>query len=199
MAGARPTGSITCWAFSRLTTGRRDRGELAARPRAGGPGAGARARRLQVADAHDLEPRTRSGRQAESPAARPIRALSSHRSSAVGRARGSSMRISIAHAATWRTASRNASSTCMPIALPRQRCEPTSCACGSLDGLRSGVSLAPDRAAAHVLQPGPCDTIRLKLLKIGALVRSASAAQVCDGLRLSNRSAMGSCSHSSQR
>ena len=46
-------------------------------------------------------------------------------------ARGASTRSSIAPAATWRTASRNASSICSPIA-PRPRpCAPISCVCGS--------------------------------------------------------------------
>ena len=63
--------------------------------------------------------------------ARPIRASSSPRSSAARRQRGSSTRTSTAPAATWRTASRNASSTSSPTA-PRPRpCAPTSCACGS--------------------------------------------------------------------
>jgi hypothetical protein len=39
---------------------------------------------------------------------------------------------STAPAVTWKTASRNVSSICSPIALRRRRCAPTSCACGLL-------------------------------------------------------------------
>src|ERR1700730_12425173 len=45
---------------------------------------------------------------------------------------GTSMRSSIAPAATWRTASRNASSTCSPTAPRPRRCAPTNCDCGLL-------------------------------------------------------------------
>ena len=42
-----------------------------------------------------------------------------------------STKISIAPAARWKTASRNASSTCSPTARRRRPCRPTNCACGS--------------------------------------------------------------------
>ena len=63
--------------------------------------------------------------------ARPIRASSSPRSSALRRERDSSTRRSTALAATWRTASRNASSISLPTGPRPPPCAPTSCACGS--------------------------------------------------------------------
>ena len=74
-----------------------------------------------------------------------------------------------APAATWRTASRNASSTCSrtaprpaPCGPPLRLCSPRSPTCCSRP--------APDRAAGHPACPA-AGAIRLKLLKIGALVR----------------------------
>jgi Transposase DDE domain group 1 len=59
-------------------------------------------------------------------------ALSSPRSALRTPSRNGSMRRSTAPAATWKTASRNVSSICLPIVPRRRRCAPTSCACGSL-------------------------------------------------------------------
>ena len=86
--------------------------------------------------------------------------------------RSTSTKRSTAPAARWRTASRNASSTCSPTA-PRPRpCRPTSCrlwfasmAYVLLCALRR-IGLAHTQFAEAT-----CGTIRLKLLKIGALVR----------------------------
>ncbi len=65
------------------------------------------------------------------PTARPTRASSSPRSPPARTTPGASTRTSTASAARWRTASRNASSTCPPIAPRRIACAPTSSACGS--------------------------------------------------------------------
>jgi DDE family transposase len=40
-----------------------------------------------------------------------------------------------------------------------------------IDGLCAGLRAAPDRACSYPVRPGHCGTIRLRLLKIGALVR----------------------------
>ena len=82
-----------------------------------------------------------------------------------------STKISIAPAARWKTASRNASSTCSPTARRRRPCRPTNCACGSRRWLTCcSASCAGSRSATPVCD-ATCGTIRLKLLKIGALVR----------------------------
>ena len=106
------------------------------------------------------------------PAARPIRASSSPRSSPPRPTRGISTRRSTAPAARWRTASRSASSTCSPIAprRPRMRANQlrlwfASMAYVLLCALRR-IGLAHTQFAQAT-----CGTIRLKLLKIGALVR----------------------------
>jgi hypothetical protein len=57
--------------------------------------------------------------------------LSSPRSRPARLRRGTSTRRSIAPGVRWRTASRNASSTCSPIAPPPPPCAPTSCGYGS--------------------------------------------------------------------
>ena len=83
-----------------------------------------------------------------------------------------STKISIAPAARWKTASRNASSTCSPTARRRRPCRPTNCACGSRRWLTCcSASCAGSRSATPSLPMRTCGTIRLKLLKIGALVR----------------------------
>ena len=66
-----------------------------------------------------------------SPARKPIRALSSPRSSAANASPNISTRNFTALAARWRTASRSASSIFMPIAPRAPPCGPISCACGS--------------------------------------------------------------------
>ena len=59
------------------------------------------------------------------------RASSSPRSAPARSRPAGSMKRSIAPAATWRTASRNARPICSPTALRLPPCGPTSCACGS--------------------------------------------------------------------
>ena len=83
-------------------------------------------RRLAVGARGAASSPRRSGRKA-----RPIRASSSPRSSAARRARGSSMRISTVRAVTWRTGSRNASSTSTPTGPRPPPCVPISSDCGS--------------------------------------------------------------------
>ncbi len=61
---------------------------------------------------------------------RPIRASSLPRSGAPRSKATTSMRRFTARAATWRTASRNARSTCSPTAPRPRRCAPTNSACG---------------------------------------------------------------------
>ena len=83
-----------------------------------------------------------------------------------------STKISIAPAARWKTASRNASSTCSPTARRRRPCRPANCACGSLRWLTCcSASCAGSRSATPSLPMPALGTVRLKLLKIGALVR----------------------------
>ena len=106
------------------------------------------------------------------PKARPIRASSSPRSRVPSARPNISTRRSTAPAATWRTGSRSASSISMPIAPRPPRCGPTSCACGSPRWPM--CCSAPCAASACITPRSPnatCGTIRLKLLKIGALVR----------------------------
>ena len=79
---------------------------------------------------------------------------------------------STAPAARWKTASRNVSSLFMPIVLPPTRCAPTSCGYGLP---RWAMCCALRRIALKHTQfaRASCGTIRLKLLKIGALVRTS--------------------------
>jgi hypothetical protein len=81
-----------------------------------------------------------------------------------------SMRTSIARAARWRIATRNASSISSPIEPPAGPCAPISCACGS----RSYVLMSALRRlcpSGAKLANATCGTICLKLLKIGAQVK----------------------------
>ena len=79
---------------------------------------------------------------------------------------------STAPAATWRTASRNASSTCSPAAPRPPPCAPTSCACGSPRWPTSCSARCAASASPTPSSPRPpAARIRLALLKIGALVR----------------------------
>jgi Transposase DDE domain group 1 len=108
------------------------------------------------------------------PRARPTHALSSPRWRARSTRPATSTRSSIAPAARWRTASRNASSTFMPIAPQPKPCAPTrlrlwfaAIAYVLICALRR-IGLAHTQFARAA-----CGTIRLKLLKIGALVRTS--------------------------
>ena len=67
-----------------------------------------------------------------------------------------STKISIAPAARWKTASRNASSTCSPTARRRRPCRPTNCACGSRRWLTCcSASCAGSRSATPSLPMPP--------------------------------------------
>ena len=105
--------------------------------------------------------------------ARPIRASSSPRSSAARlRAPAPLREASTAPAARWRTASRNASSTSSPIAPRPPPCAPTSCGCGSPRWpMCCSAPCAASASPTPTFAEATCGTIRLKLLKIGALVR----------------------------
>ena len=82
-----------------------------------------------------------------------------------------STRRSTAPAARWRTGSRNASLICSLTAPRPPRCAPISFACGSPQWPTCCLRLTPHRSRAIAVRRRDCGTIRLKLLKIGALVR----------------------------
>ena len=135
--------------------------------------AGAALQGLQVEDARQLEPPAPGRRQGRVDTRRGQSALRRHLAARVPSARPAiSTRRSTAPAATWRTGSRSASSISMPTAPRPPPCAPTSCACGSPRWPM--CCSAPCAASACTTPPfanATCGTIRLKLLKIGALVR----------------------------
>ena len=81
-----------------------------------------------------------------------------------------STRKSTAPAARWRTASRSASSISSPTAPRPKPCAPTSFACGSPRWPMCWSRAPPHRPQHTQFANATCGTIRLKLLKIGALV-----------------------------
>jgi hypothetical protein len=134
--------------------------------------AGASLQELHVEDAHDLEPQASCRCQGRVHARR---ANSRFVVTLLTREECKPKYLyeqSTAPAATWRTGSRSVSSISMQIGPRRPRCGPTSCALWFhsmayvlLCALRR-IGL-PDTDFARVT----CGTIRLKPLKIGALVR----------------------------
>ena len=93
---------------------------------------------------------------------------------AVGRGSGGSSRCTrrtTAAAARWRTGSRSSSCTCSPTGPAPRRCGPTRSGCSS----RRSPTCCWRRCGGWAWGDGAgraqCQTIRLKLLKIGALVR----------------------------
>ena len=82
------------------------------------------------------------------------------------------MKNGTAVAARWKTASRSSSFICSPTARVVTRCVPTNC--GLWVSSAAYVLMAALRQYGlknTPLQQARCDTIRLKLLKIGAVVR----------------------------
>ena len=142
------------------------------RRRAGAPASRRGASRISVVDARQLEPRAPRRRQGRMDQRRGQSALRRDLAQASRSEARISTRSSTARAARWRTASRSASSTSSPTAPRPPRCAPISCACGSprwpmCCSARSAASACSTRQFADAT----CGTIRLKLLKIGALVR----------------------------
>ena len=131
--------------------------------------------RYQTLDSWSCERRV-VGKAEQLPAAAarpaPTRASWSPRSAPRPGRRSRSTSGSTAPAARWKTGSRNASSTCSPTGPPRARCGPTSSGCGS-PRWPTCCSTALRRIAlpATRLAQATAGTIRLRLLKIGALVR----------------------------
>ena len=170
------------------------------RPRAGAAGKPARRfKDFALDDAGQLEPRAarrRQGRAWTQGEAEP--ALRRHLAAAAPRSTpGTSTRTSTAPAARWRTGSRSTSSTCSPTA-PRPRpCAPTSSGCGSPRWPTCCSARCAASACAHTqLADATCGTIRLKLLKIGALVRTQRAPhQGRHGLGLPVPARVRTCAH----
>ena len=135
--------------------------------------AGAALQGLPVDDARQLEPppaRRRQGRAHPGRGQSPLRRHLAWAASGPTPAR--STKTSTARAARWRTASRNASSTSSPTAPRPPPCAPISCACGSPRWpMCCSKRCAASGCAATKLADATCGSIRLKLLKIGALVR----------------------------
>ena len=154
--------------------GRRDRGRAGAGHR-GEPAhrpAGAPLQGLPVDDARQLEPRRRVVAKAEHTAGKPIRASSSPRSRRTSVAARSSTRSSIARAARWRTASRNASSICSPTAPRRPPCAPISSACGSPPWpMCCSARCAASGSSTPSSPRQPAARSASSCFKIGALVR----------------------------
>ena len=74
--------------------------------------------------------------------------------------------------ARWRTGSRSSNSTCSPIGRAARRCGPTRSGCSSRRSLMCCWRRCGGWGWRGPKWPGAqCQTIRLKLLKIGALVR----------------------------
>ena len=144
------------------------RGEEPADRQAGAPLQG-----LQLDDADSWSRERRVIGQGRVDAGRGQSALRRHLAHARRRSRPRiSTRRSTAPAARWRTGSRSASSICSPTAPRPPPCAPTSSACGSP---RWPMCCSAPCAASACTTPqfaeATCGTIRLKLLKIGALVR----------------------------
>src|SRR5438552_12789542 len=84
------------------------------------------------------------------------------------------MRRPTVPAAIWKIASRNASSICLPTAPQRRQCAPTSCGCGLPRWLYVLLCALRRLALQHTqFAKATCGMIRLKLLKVGALVRTS--------------------------
>src|SRR5215211_2312210 len=89
------------------------------------------------------------------------------------------MRRSTVPAATWRTGSRNARATCSPTGPRRRRCGPTNCGANQLRLWFASMAYVLVCALRRIglahtqFAVATCGTIRLKLLKIGALVRTS--------------------------
>ena len=165
-------------AGSQPAPGRRHRRRARCRgSRESGPGrSGTALRRLgwQTLDSWSRERRVVAKAEHLPKGANPV--SSSPRSRPTRSMRAPSTRSSTAPAARSKTGSRSSSSTCSPIAPLRRPCGPTSCGCGSRPSPTSCSMRCAGSALRHTqFAVATCGTIRLKLLKIGAQVRSQRA------------------------
>ena len=134
---------------------------------------------LHLSDAKELESRPSRGGQG--------RALGQGEQSAIRgdvafRRRNSTparcTRTCTAPEAKWRTGSRSSNCVCSPTARVVRRCVPTNCGCGCRAWPTRCWGVATVRTARHAAGDRAGDTIRLKLLKIGAVVRDDGSSSV---------------------